>query len=55
MSVCGCHNAYVSSKAARVAVLADNKLDSLNLFGGNFTISHTRVAAVFVPYSFQHL
>ena len=48
MSVCGCHNASVSSKDARVAVLDDDKLGMLNCFGNNFTVSHTRVAGVFV-------
>ena len=55
MSVCGCSNAYVSSKASRVAVSADDKLGIVNCFGKNFTVSHTRVASVFVTQIFQHL
>ena len=46
--MCGCLNDYVSSRAARVAVSADDKLGMLNFFGKNFTVSHTRVGAVFV-------
>ena len=46
--VCGCRNASVSSNAARVAVSADDNLGMLNCFGRDFTVSHTRVAAVFV-------
>ena len=48
MSVCRCRNASVSSKSARVAVSADYKLGILDCFGKNFTVSHTRVAAVFL-------
>ena len=48
MLVCGCRNASVSCKVARVAVSADDKLGILNCFGKNFTVSHTRVADVFV-------
>ena len=47
-SVCGCCNDSVSSNAARVAVSADDKIGILNCFGKNFTVSHIRVAAVFV-------
>ena len=55
MLVCGCRNASVSYNAAHVAVLADDKLGMLNCFGNNFTVSHTRVADVFVKYIFQYL
>ena len=48
MLVCGCRNASVRSNAACVAVSVDDKLGMLNCFGKNFTVSHTRVAAVFV-------
>ena len=48
MLVCGCRNASVSSRAALVAVSADDKIVMLNCFGNNFTVSHTRVAGVFV-------
>ena len=41
-------NASVSSNAAHVAVLTDDKIDILNFFGKNFTVSHTHIAAVFV-------
>ena len=53
--MCGCLNASVSSNATRVAVSADDNLDMLNFFRRNFTVSHTRVADVFVTYIFQHL
>ena len=46
--MCGCRNASVSYKAACVAVSADDKLGSLDFFGKNFIVSHTRVAAVLV-------
>ena len=45
MLVCGCRNASVRSRAARVAILVHDKPDMLNCFGENFTVSHTRVAA----------
>ena len=48
MSVCGCRNASVSYKYVCAAVSADDKLGILNYFRKNFTVSHTRVAAVFV-------
>ena len=47
MLVCGCCNAYVSSKAARVAVSAYDKLGILNYFGKNFTVSHTPCCCFF--------
>ena len=47
-SACGCYNASGSSKSARVAELADKKISFLIFFGKSFTVSHTRVAAVFV-------
>ena len=53
--MCGWHNTSVSSNVARVAVSADDKLGILIFFGNNFTVSNTRVAAVFVTYIFQHL
>ena len=52
MLVCGCRNASVSSNTAGVAFSADDNLGKLNCFGLNFTMSHTRVAAVFVTYIF---
>ena len=50
MSACGCCNASISSNAARFSVSDDDKISILNCFGKNFTVSHTRVAAVFVTY-----
>ena len=38
----------VKEITARVAVSADDKIDILNCFGKKFTVSHTRVAAVFI-------
>ena len=52
-NLCGCSNAYVISKAARFTVSADDKIGILNFFfGENFTMSHTRVADVFVTSIF---
>ena len=48
LSECRCYNASFSSNGTCIAVLDDDKIGILNVFGKNFTMSHNRVSAVFV-------